>query len=531
MISRIKFKLSLKLFLLPIIILIVSVLLNINLYGHSIIVLSFHSVFQAMLIYGVIALTQRWFLIRVIIVFFVISSFFIELTYKAPLSVGVLMNIFNTSPSESISFIQFNLFSFLISFIFFLGMIFLYLPKKPLINSMLVFISISYVIIPTLASGHTLFSTPYYKHYLKTGLARGYSESFTSIEYIIQLLSWRFIPLSNLRGISDTIKIISQQRDSSSTWTEVFSDGSPKLLVIGIGESLRADNLGIYGYTRNTTPILAKFANSLNIYKHTYAAGTNTWSSIPAALTKVGAGAIPDLSKSILNLAKEAGYETYWFSNQTKYSKWDFSVTSIAEQADHVYFSSDEKGGAKFDFILVDKLIETLKESKATDRRLIILNYYGSHMRFNDRYPSEFTYFSGGNLLLDQYDNSVLYTDFIQSKIINITSKYKGKYLFFADHGLGNPAGDIPLKHDVRNNPSIDSIKVPFFTYPKTKMNIKVNETVSLYYFECIFSEWAQISAAELRNGYCNDVLSRKKISFIDSNLLLHEISPPDIHN
>jgi len=529
MMSQMKFKLELKLLFLPILILVISVLLNLDKFEVSFIKAMIHVLFQTSLTYGLIAIFQRWLLIRIMIAFVIAVGFFIQLTYDAPLSVSVIMSVLNSSPSESLSFVQFNLFTFLMAFVFLLGMIFLYLPQKSSVNAVFLAVGLSYLVIPSLTSSQELYSSPNYTHYLKTGMARGHSELFTSVEYIVQEdIARRFPLLRSLRGITDTITLMSLQHELSSTWTEVSSEGSPELLVIGIGESLRKDNLGIYGYTRNTTPRLLKLSDNLNVYRHAYAAGTNTWGSIPATLTLAGAGARPDFSKSIINLAKDAGYETFWFSNQARYSHWDFSVSSIAEQADHVYFSSDEEAGLEYDSILVSKLLETLKDSKETKKRLIILNYYGSHMKFSDRYPSEYSYFNGDNSLLDQYDNSVLYTDFIQSEVIKVVSKYNGKYLFFADHGLGDPEGDIPLKHDVRSNPNIDSIKVPLLTYPKTKMNIKTDEVVSLFYFECIFSEWAGISAAELRNGYCNNALNKKEISFLDSNLLRHEVSLPN---
>lgn len=511
--------------LLPIITLSSSVLLNTDRYIDPSLKTYMHVFLQALLIYGLIVLFRKKLLVRIFISLFITISIFTQLAYGAPISVSILMSILNSSTTESVSFIEFNFFILLASLMIFLGLIFSSCPRKSSINSAILTIGLAYLIAPSLTSDQ-LFSSSNYTNYLKTGLARGHSESLTSIEYVVENLSLRFTPLTSFRAISDSVSVLLYQEKLISSWTEVSSYNSSDLLVIGIGESLRANNLGIYGYKRNTTPNLSKLSSALTIYNYSYAAGTNTWSSIPAALTKVGVK--PDLSKSIINLAKDAGYETYWLSNQTKYSQWDFSVTSIAEQADHTFFSSDETDSLETDLVLVTKLQEILISLKSPKKRLIVLNYYGSHMTFTDRYPIEYSHFNGENLLLDQYDNSVLYTDFIQSEVINIVAKYGGKYLFFADHGLGDPKGDIPLMHDVRNNPDIDSIKVPFFLYPKNTMSIKANATISLYYFECIFSQWAKISAAELRNGYCSNALDKKEISFLDSNLILHEVSLPD---
>jgi glucan phosphoethanolaminetransferase (alkaline phosphatase superfamily) len=312
------------------------------------------------------------------------------------------------------------------------------------------------------------------------------------------------------------------QQNVKSTWIAVPHIGSSDLLVLGIGESLRADNMGVYGYKYDTTPALSRLSDSIDLYTRAYSAGTTTWSSVPSVLTK--AASVPDFSKSILNLAKDAGFETFWLSNNTKHSEWDFSVSALAEQADHIYFSSDHSTENRYDSILISKLAEALATPGSEKKKLIILNFFGSHFNFVDRYPEDYAKFEGGNLKLDRYNNTVLYTDYIQAEVIKLVEKYGGKYLFFSDHGLIHPESDTPLKHDVRRDPDIDSVKVPFFVYPKTKLSIQVDDVISLYYFECIFSEWSGISAAELESEYCEDAMNRPEVVFIDSNLRRHEV-------
>lgn len=325
-----------------------------------------------------------------------------------------------------------------------------------------------------------------------------------------------------IRGITDTISFMTTQQNVKSTWTAVSHIGSSDLLVLGIGESLRADNMGVYGYKYDTTPALSRLSDSIDLYTRAYSAGTTTWSSVPSVLTK--AASVPDFSKSILNLAKDAGFETFWLSNNTKHSEWDFSVSALAEQADHIYFSSDHSTENRYDSILISKLAEALATPGSEKKKLIILNFFGSHFNFVDRYPEDYAKFEGGNLKLDRYNNTVLYTDYIQAEVIKLVEKYGGKYLFFSDHGLIHPESDTPLKHDVRRDPDIDSVKVPFFVYPKTKLSIQVDDVILLYYFECIFSEWSGISAEELESEYCEDAMNRPEVVFIDSNLRRHEV-------
>lgn len=178
---------------------------------------------------------------------------------------------------------------------------------------------------------------------------------------------------------------------------------------------------------------------------------------------------------------------------------------------------------------MIAKLRETLENDDGNGKRLIILNFYGSHMDFSDRYPPDFANFHSDDSLLDEYDNSVLYTDYIQSEVIKLVSEHDGKYLFFADHGLGDLDGPIPLMHDVRESPSVGSLEVPFFTFPKEDLGLPTDKPLSLFYFECIFSRWSGITAAEIDAAYCDAALSSQGISFIDANLIKRDVHRADL--
>ncbi len=174
---------------------------------------------------------------------------------------------------------------------------------------------------------------------------------------------------------------------------------------------------------------------------------------------------------------------------------------------------------------MIPKLLSVLKERKKSERILVVLHFYGSHMNFKDRYPETYDRFKGGTSKLekeiDAYDNSVLFTDYVLSQALKISSKYNAKFIYFSDHGLGNPNGEMPLKHDVRKNPDIDSIHVPLIS----NTDLHLNDPVNLFYFECIFSKWSGISSQELSDSYCKNAESEKKITFYDANLNLEKVS------
>ncbi len=514
---------NIKYFHLPILILFTSILLNIP-NGNSIPSLLIHASLQTALIWGLLVSFNGNILLRLILAIILAIELFSRTAYGGSLSLSMVMSLLDATANEVYSTIKFNLYPCVLSLIFVSGMLFFKTVKRNTFSLYMLITGLVYLSLPLVINSPNFFSSQKFDNYIKTGLARGYSRTYTSVEFLIKEdLGLRFPPLNSLRGISDAANLLSLHINSDSSWTEVNTkDSSPKILVLGIGESLRAENMGLYGYHRKTTPYLSKLQHNITVYEEAYAAGTNTWSALPAALTKVSG--TPDLSKSIINLAKDAGYTTFWFSNHARFSKWDFSVSSIAAQADNVHFVSQEKAGLSYDASLIPILEDILASNVNEEKLFIVLHFYGSHMSFIDRYPPEFANFNSTNISLDEYDNSILYTDFVQKEVLQMVSKYGGEYLFFADHGLGDPKGAIPLKHDVRDEPSLSSIRVPFFTSHNSNLILNREKAHSLYYFECIFSLWSGISAAELeKDDYCNETLNKHEITFVDSNLVLQQ--------
>ena len=513
--------------LLPVLILLVSILFNTEKIDESVWKFLVHVLLQSLFLYGVLGLASRWPPARIAIAFLISLFLFIAMSYGAPLSVTIVMSAANTSPGEAWAFLRFNLIEATVCILIFMGLSFLRVISDWRVASVLGITGMAYLIAPALLSLEELLASHHYKAHQESGLARGHPEWFTKIEYLVTKDMARRLPLlASVRGLTDTISFMSQDTELDSSWSGVrLTSPAEDILVIGIGESLRAGNMAIYGYERDTTPVLSglKKSQGIDIFGHAYAAGANTWSAIPAALSLSGHGGRADLSKSIVNLARDAGYKVYWISNQPRYSQWDFSVSAMAEQANETRFFSESIDDVGKDGILVSELQEIL-ENKGNENILVFLHFYGSHMAFSDRYPEKFETFSGGEEQVDQYDNSIRYTDYLQGKVIDMMREHGGKYLFFADHGLIAPGRDMSLKHDVREVPDMDSLWVPMIAYPKGGLEIPPQGVISLYYFECIFSKWSGITADGLEK-HCDRAMNMDEVLFLDSRLILHRES------
>lgn len=520
---------SIALYALPILFFLALWVINTHKVDASVLKLFAHTLLQTSLLYGVFSFFKSSSIIRFSIAGFISCAFFIQLSYGSYMSVGAIISALGTSPSEAIDFVLFNLIAISLSTLIFVGLLVLPRPKVKSIPITLSIIGFLYLTTPAIIDSFANGAATQKKVYLNSGKARGYSSWYSTIEYyLIEKAAWRLPPLHIIRALTDSYHILNSTVQLASSWSNVqTSKTTPELIVIGIGESLRADNMSLYGYNRNTTPLLKKLNDekSLQVFSNSTSAGTNTYGSVPASLTKFVNTS--DLSKSVVNLAKDAGYKTYWLSNQAKLSRWDFSVAAIAGQSDYSFFNSNDTAGKEYDIILVNKLKEILQTQKSNQKKMIIINFYGSHMKFSNRYPDEFSIFDSPDKLVDTYDNSVLYTDFIQSEIIKLVKNNNGEYLFFSDHGLGDPNGKMRLSHDLRIPPKVSSLNVPLFIFSNRTLALNNQKNHSLFYFECIFSIWTGITAKELNvDDYCKNSLDKKTITYVDSNMDINTIPP-----
>lgn len=88
------------------------------------------------------------------------------------------------------------------------------------------------------------------------------------------------------------------------------------IIVLIIGESLRADHLGLNGYKRNTTPLLSK--EEVISFPNIYSEYTNTNPSVAHILTRADSihPEIAEKERSFIDLFKQCGYYTAWLANQ-----------------------------------------------------------------------------------------------------------------------------------------------------------------------------------------------------------------------
>ena len=223
-----------------------------------------------------------------------------------------------------------------------------------------------------------------------------------------------------------------------------------QVYVLVIGESSRRANWQLFGYGRATTPELSKLANVVPL-THFITSWPESIAAIPMILTRRK----PDMAwdapwheASILRAMAEAGYETYWISNQQAIGEFDSPVSMYAYEAEHVEWLNHASWTApgSYDEDLVQPLKDALHASNHD--LFIVLHMMGSHVKYDYRYPPAFEHWKPTQLsppgegssierARDSYDNSILYTDHVLAQVIGVLKRSGAvtALWFESDHG------------------------------------------------------------------------------------------------
>ena len=208
-----------------------------------------------------------------------------------------------------------------------------------------------------------------------------------------------------------------------------------------IGEASRAMNWQLYGYGRETNPLLSGVGD-LVVFRDVLTQSNTTHKSVPLILSSVATGEHEELyrRKGLPALFNEAGFDTWFISNQ---SPQGAMIDHLAHDARHVIYIRSPR----HDMQLLDEMRKALERS-TSQKLLFVLHCYGSHFSYHQRYPREFAHFQPDNdvaiarqhrpMLVNAYDNSIRYTDYFLAQTIDYLRSLKGTssaLLYCADHG------------------------------------------------------------------------------------------------
>lgn len=213
----------------------------------------------------------------------------------------------------------------------------------------------------------------------------------------------------------------------------IVATANAKKIVIVLGESANRDYMQAFGYERENTPWLSsmktEYPPNFLLYDKAYTSYRLTNKALIYLLTEKSQYNDKEIysSLNLIDIAKAAGYKTYWFSRQGNISNFREAYNIVAQRVDVKVFLNN----SKFDGELIKKL-DCINDK---EKSLIIVHLIGSHYPYTN-YPDSFAKFTADNIN-DQYDNSIYYTDYVLSEIFkNINKKSPADlFIYISDHG------------------------------------------------------------------------------------------------
>lgn len=250
------------------------------------------------------------------------------------------------------------------------------------------------------------------------------------------------------------IAALSSQLFASKTFAVTATRKAPTTHILIIGEATTRRHMSLYGYGRNTTPLLQAARKDLYISTDDCSSRTQTIPALKELLTFATREAPSLLYKapSLIQVMQKAGYQTYWISNQRSVGQDDTWASLLAKPAKKRFYENTQSynEGLSLDARVLEPLRRVLTDQ--TPYRFIIIHLMGAHADYYMRYPAEFNIFKDASNIpaaiknrwhrakslemYNEYDNAIRYNDFIVSRILLAAKKLKrATVTYIPDHG------------------------------------------------------------------------------------------------
>ena len=350
-----------------------------------------------------------------------LSVYFVN-TYGVIIDESMIGNVFNTDQNEAGSFFSFKMVLYVLLF----GI----LPGIYIIKA-------------------TIRKDPVRKFFIKSGLVL----LFALIMAFVNAANWLWIDKNSksLGGLAmpwsySVNTALFFIHDAQKNKKEIllpdaaFKDHRKAVVVLVIGESARSENFSLYGYQKNTNPLLSKTPNVFHF--NATSCATYTTAGVKCILEHRDTGDLYEILPNYLNRNK---VDVVW-----RTTNWGEPPVHIPNYQTSEMLAKNCKGGdCGYDQILVSGLKEQILSSKS-DKVLIVLHTSTSHgPTYSKKYPQRFEVFKpvcnsvelgkcSREELINAYDNTIVYTDYLLHGIIQDLKQlkdYDSSMIFVSDHG------------------------------------------------------------------------------------------------
>ena len=256
--------------------------------------------------------------------------------------------------------------------------------------------------------------------------------------------------------IGSVVKTVYNAYDSNQPLQRIGLDAThqvqmqKRLLVVVVGETTRAQNWGLNGYIRQTTPELAKINKNLINFPHVSSCGTATAVSLPCLFSNMPRqhykSNLAKHQEGLLDVLQRAGVNVSWRDN-------DGGCKGVCDRIEYLEVKDwAPQIKCTSDGCLDESLLVNLRSviANLSGDSVLFLHTIGSHgPTYYQRYPEQFKQFTptcdtnqiqqcSNEQLLNTYDNTIIYTDHVLGQLIRLLQEDKNlssAMWYFSDHG------------------------------------------------------------------------------------------------
>ena len=256
---------------------------------------------------------------------------------------------------------------------------------------------------------------------------------------------------SGIRYASDQVSDGRREFRKLGTDARLAADrGKPRLVILVVGETARADHFSLNGYERKTNPRLEQ-RQGLISFSNFSACGTSTALSVPCMFSQLTRDNFSNgearNSDNVLDILQRAGVDVLWLDNNS-------SSKGVAVRVPHEDYRTPENNPVCNPECRDEGMLGILPEWVARNPgrdKIVVLHQMGNHgPAYYKRYPPEFERFQpvcktneldqcSVEAINNAYDNAILYTDFVLDRAIDLLQQYDSRYAtalwYMSDHG------------------------------------------------------------------------------------------------
>lgn len=264
-------------------------------------------------------------------------------------------------------------------------------------------------------------------------------------------VKYSLIPVNYIGAVSSTIKHNMRTNHeftpigTNSHFTKYWNNDKPLLIVFVVGETARAANFSLDGYTRDTNAPLKPFSSNIINFENAVSCGTSTAVSVPCMFAKDNRtefnNGSQDYTENVLDIFSKNGWRVVWLENNS-------DCKGVCTRVE-TYSPCPTGAGTCFDSVLTEEMKKQLAQPE--QNTVLVMHQAGSHgPTYYKRYPQEFGIFKPvcnteklnectKEEIVNTYDNTILYTSQNLADILallqNDYPQYNSVLFYVSDHG------------------------------------------------------------------------------------------------